>query len=164
LKWNVGISSWGKGEDTTIYSLILRNGKETKFSGMICYESVYPNYVREFVKRGAEFLVIITNDSWWGNTSGAYQHASFASLRAIETRRWVVQCANGGISMIVDPSGTPHYVTSLYSKAMFVGDIGLRSDETFYVKQGDLVAHICLAVSLMILVAAIMRSRNSGRS
>ena len=103
LKWNIGISSWGKGEDTVVCLLHLKDGRQVKFSGMICYESVYPNYVREFVKRGAEFLVIITNDSWWGNTSGAYQHASFASLRAVETRRWVVQCANGGISMVVDP-------------------------------------------------------------
>ena len=108
LKWNVGISSWGKGEDTIVYSLPLHDGRKIKFSGMICYESAYPNYVREFVKRGAEFLVILTNDSWWGNTSGAYQHASFASLRAVETRRWIVQCANGGISMIVDPAGTTH--------------------------------------------------------
>ena len=82
LKWNVGISSWGKGDDTVVYPLSLKDGRKTKFSGLICYESIFPNYVREFVKRGAEFLVIITNDSWWGNTSGAYQHASFASLRS----------------------------------------------------------------------------------
>jgi len=163
LKWNVGISSWGKGDDTLTYTLTLSNEDLSKFSGMICYESVYPNYVREFVRRGAEFLVIITNDSWWGNTSGAYQHASFASLRAVETRRWVVQCANGGISMIVDPTGTRHSTTSLYSKTRFAGDIFLRSEKTFYVKYGDLIAQICLAVSVMILIAAVIQKKKEKR-
>ncbi len=159
LKWNVGISSWGKGEDTLTYTLPLNNRGISKFSGMICYESAFPNYVREFVKRGAEFLVIITNDSWWGNTSGAYQHASFASLRAVETRRWVVQCANGGISMIVDPAGIMHVATSLYSKTQFVSDIFLRSEKTFYVKYGDIIAQLCLTASLMILIAAVVQKK-----
>jgi apolipoprotein N-acyltransferase len=158
LKWNVGISSWGKGEDTIVYSLYLKDGRQTKFSGMICYESLYPNYVREFVKHGANFLVIITNDSWWGNTSGAYQHAAFASLRAVETRRWVVQCANGGISMIVDPTGKRQLTTSLYTKTKFIADIGLLSDETFYVKYGDIVAQICLAASIMMLIAVVLKN------
>jgi apolipoprotein N-acyltransferase len=164
LKWNVGISSWGKGEDTLVYLLLLKDGSTTQFSGMICYESVYPNYVREFVNRGAEFLVIITNDSWWGNTSGAYQHASFASLRAAETRRWVVQCANGGISMIVDPTGTPQLSTSLYTKTSFLSNVGLRTEETFYVKYGDIVAELCLAASLMMTIMLIVQKRNPKRN
>jgi apolipoprotein N-acyltransferase len=159
LKWNVGISGWGKGEDTLVYSLELRDSTITKYSGMICYESAYPSYVREFVKRGAEFLIVITNDSWWGNTSGAYQHASFASLRAVETRRWIVQCANGGISMLVDPTGTPHMATSLYSKAQFIGEIGLQKNESFYVKYGDIVAQVCLVAAAMMLLAALIQKQ-----
>jgi apolipoprotein N-acyltransferase len=154
LKWNVGISSWGKGNDTVVYSLSLKDGRQTKFSGMICYESAYPNYVREFVTRGAEFLVVITNDSWWGNTSGAYQHASFASLRAVETRRWVIQCANGGISLVVDPTGKIHSSTDLYTRTKFIADIGLRSDKTFYVEHGDMIGRGCLVASLFLLIAA----------
>jgi apolipoprotein N-acyltransferase len=164
LKWNVGISSWGKGEDTLTYALSLNKKEQSKFSGMICYESVYPGYVREFVKRGAEFLIIITNDSWWGNTSGAYQHASFASLRAVETRRWVVQCANGGISMVVDPAGTTHFVTSLYSETEFVDNIFLRTEKTFYVKYGDVLAQVCLAVSVMIFIAAVIQKKKEKRA
>jgi apolipoprotein N-acyltransferase len=156
LKWNVGISSWGKGGDTIVHELSLKDGHQAKFSGMICYESVYPNYVREFVKRGAEFLVIITNDSWWGNTSGAYQHASFATLRAVETRRWIIQCANGGISMVVDPTGKRRQVTDLYTRTKFISDVDLLSNTTFYVEYGDIVAQICLAVSIMILIAVIL--------
>lgn len=159
LKWNVGISSWGKGGDTLTYTLPLENKVMIKFSAMVCYESAYPNYVKEFVKRGAEFFVIITNDSWWGNTSGAYQHASFASLRAVETRRWVVQCANGGISLIVDPTGTKHFATKLYSKTKFVGDIYLRSEKTFYVKYGDVAGKLCLAASVMMFITAVLQKR-----
>jgi apolipoprotein N-acyltransferase len=157
LKWNVGISSWGKGDDTVVYPLRLNDGRQTKFSGMICYESVYPNYVRAFVKRGAEFLIVITNDSWWGNTSGAYQHASFASLRAVETRRWVVQCANGGISMVVDPTGKRHAMTELYTKNNFIADIDLLSARTFYVDNGDIAAQLCLVLSIMILGFALLK-------
>jgi len=164
LKWNVGISSWGKGEDTMIYVIPLKERSASRFSGMVCYESAYPNYVREFVKRGAEFLVVLTNDSWWGNTSGAYQHASFASLRAVETRRWVVQCANGGISMIVDPTGTVHSATSLYSKTRFIGDIFPRSEKTVYVKYGDFVAQFCLVISVMLFISAVMQKKKERRA
>lgn len=159
LKWNVGISSWGKGNDSIVYSFSSHRNRQAKFSAMICYESVYPDYVRQLVNRGAEFLVVLTNDSWWGKTSGAYQHASFASLRAVETRRWVVQCANGGISLIVDPSGTVRTSTALFTRAEFVADIGVRSDETFYVKHGDVVAHLCLIVSAMMMILSVLQSR-----
>jgi len=164
LKWNVGISGWGKGADTATYALLLRGGSTATYSGMICYESAYPDYVREFVKHGAEFLVIITNDSWWGNTSGAYQHASFASLRAVETRRWVIQCANGGISMIVAPTGITHLATSLYCKTHFLGDIRLKNNETFYVKHGDILARLCLAVSMLMISAAIIKRKERKES
>ena len=147
-----------------MYPLYLNDGRQTKFSGMICYESVYPNYVREFVKRGAESLIILTNDSWWGNTSGAYQHASFASLRAVETRRWVVQCANGGISMVVDPTGKRQRSTELYTRTKFIADIGLLSDKTFYVKNGDVAAQLCCAISIMILLATILKINTSKRN
>jgi apolipoprotein N-acyltransferase len=166
LKWNVGISSWGKGDDTVVYTMNIKDGRQTKFSGMICYESVYPNYVREFVNRGAEFLVIITNDSWWGKTSGAYQHASFASLRAVETRRWVIQCANGGISLVVDPTGKRQITTDLYTKTKFIADVGLWSGTTFYMKNGDILAQICVAISVMMLLTTILhmvQSKRNGR-
>lgn len=162
LKWNVGISNWGKGSDTLVFSFILHNNHQSKFSGMICYESIYPNYVRQFVNQGAKFLIVITNDSWWGNTSGAYQHASFATLRAVETRRWVIQCANGGISLIVDPTGTVRTTTELYSQTQFVYDIGIRSDRTFYVKHGDITGQLCIMVSVIFLVAATLPRKSDG--
>jgi apolipoprotein N-acyltransferase len=69
----------------------------------------------------------------------------------------------GGISMIVDPTGTMHLATSLYSKTRFVSDIFLRSETTFYVKYGDIIAQLCLAISVMLLVAAVLQTKKEKR-
>ncbi len=158
LKWSVGISGWGKGTEQTVYQLETKTGN-VGFSGMICYESVYPHYVRDFVRSGAEFLVTITNDSWWGNTSGAYQHAAYASFRAIETRRWIVRCANGGISGFVDPTGRMHQTTDLYSAVILSGEIEARSDETVYVRVGDALAQLCAVLAGGTLIIAFLKRR-----
>ena len=155
LKWNVGISSWGKGSDTLVFPFATPRNLFSTAGAVICYESVYPDFVRAFVQRGAQFLVVVTNDSWWGNTSGAYQHASFASLRAVETRRWVVQCANGGISLIVDPIGVVHYRTTLYTTNSFVADIHLQNATTFYVRYGDLVGKLCVVCAILFFFTAL---------
>jgi apolipoprotein N-acyltransferase len=159
LKWNVGISSWGRGKDTLIFGFKPNKTDSVKFGGMICYESVYPDYVREFVRKGAQFLVIITNDSWWGRTSGAYQHAAFASLRAVETRRWVVQCANGGISMFVDQFGIQHQRSELYTAQTLLGAVELGDGETFYVKHGDLFAQGCVLGGVVLVLYAFVKRR-----
>ncbi len=158
FKWNVGIGMWAKGKDTVVFSLPVRDTSH-RFSGMICYESVFPNFVRQFVRRGAEFLMIITNDSWWGNTSGAYQHASYASLRAIETRRWIIRAANGGISGFVDPAGRIHSATLMYTQATIRGAIQARNESTFYVEHGDLFAILCLFCSGIFVILAVSRRK-----
>ncbi|MBI3788354.1 MAG: apolipoprotein N-acyltransferase, partial [Ignavibacteriales bacterium] len=155
LKWNVGIGMWGIGKDSILFSLPSDNREHTDFSGIICYESVYPNYVRQYVKKGAQFLVIISNDSWWGNTSGAYQHASYASFRAIENRRWIVRSTNGGISAYVDPVGRLHNETKLYSAASLTGEIQPRTEVTFYTKHGDLFATVCLFCSGLFIILSL---------
>jgi apolipoprotein N-acyltransferase len=159
LKWNVGIGMWGKGKDTILFSLPRKDGSSLKFASMICYESVYPGYVREFVRQGAQFLVIMTNDSWWGNTSGAYQHASYASLRAVETRRWIIRAGNGGISGLVDPSGSIHEKTKLYSSTTIRGTIHPRTELTFYAKHGDLFAIGCVSCTALLLLASLLPQR-----
>jgi apolipoprotein N-acyltransferase len=162
LKWNVGIGMWGIGQDTVVFSVPRRDGTPVQFSSMICYESVYPDFVRRFVKKGAQFLVIITNDSWWGNTSGAYQHVSYASLRAVENRRWIVRSANGGISGLIDPSGKIHNETTLYKQAEIQGMVAARDDLTFYVRHGDLFALLCVAGMFIIALIAALPQRKTG--
>jgi len=156
LKWNVGIGMWGKGQDTVLFSLPLQAGGAVPFASVICYESIYPDFVRQFVKRGAEFLMIITNDSWWGNTSGAYQHASFASFRAIENRRWIVRATNGGISGFIDPLGNMHQQTRLYTTTTIDGGIEAADHVTFYASHGDIFAQACLFCGGLIAILALV--------
>ena len=76
-----------------------------KAAPIICYESIFGDYITEYVRKGANILTIITNDGWWGNTPGYKQHMNYARLRAIETRKWVARSANTGISCFIDPVG-----------------------------------------------------------
>lgn len=108
-----------------------------------------------FVRKGAEYLTLITNDSWWGNTSGAYQHKQYAVLRAVENRRWIVQCANGGISCIIDPSGRIVQSTVLYTQGWMAADIQTNDALTFYTSHGDWFAEGCLVLSAFFLMAAL---------
>lgn len=155
MEWNFGLGGWGHGIDTTIFEMRLSDGRLVKFSNLICYESVCPDFVRIFVDKGAEFLTVITNDSWWGNSSGAYQHKQFAALRAVENRRWVVQCANGGISCFIDPSGNIVQQSSMYEKSVLHQKIEPRSDKTVYTRFGDWLAEMCLVISLFFVTAAL---------
>lgn len=142
LQWGVGISNWAKGKDTTVFEMKRRNGEIVKFSGGVCYESIYPSLIREFVKRGAQFLVVITNDSWYGNTSGPYQHFQYSILRAVENRRSIVRCANGGISGFIDPYGRVQRKTRFHEKTQIADVIRLNDEKTFYTKYGDIIVHI----------------------
>jgi apolipoprotein N-acyltransferase len=159
LMWGVGISSWGQGSDTTVFTAVTRDGREVRFSAMVCYESVFPEYVRAFTDRGAEFLIVVTNDSWWGNTSGAYQHAAYAALRAVEQRRWVVQGANGGISLAVAPTGYAIWQTSLYERTAGTVLIEKRSGRTFYSLYGDLAGMASVVAAGLVGLMALARSR-----
>lgn len=144
LKWGVGISNWARGRDTTVFKL--SNG--TRFSTVICYESVFPGYVRWFAKKGADFLTIITNDGWYGNTSGPYQHAAYAIMRAVENRRAVVRSANTGISEFIDPYGRYVGTPTKYGViASLTETIPLNDRISFYSEHGNWIAHFAEIVS-----------------
>lgn len=146
LRWGVGISNWGMGKDSTVFR---HESSGHRFLAMVCYESIFPEFVASFVAGGAEFLVFITNDSWWGNTSGARQHQQYAVLRAVENRRWVARCANGGISSFIDPSGTLYDVTAMYEPAYIQRTIFPQSYNTFYSLHGDWIARISASMTLL---------------
>jgi apolipoprotein N-acyltransferase len=117
---------------------------------VICYESIWGNWVAESVKNGAQFIAIITNDGWWGNTSGKDQHLMYAKLRALETRRWVVRSANTGISGFINQKGDVVKQTKWWTKTAIKADINLNDEITFYVKNGDLLAKIAVALALIL--------------
>jgi apolipoprotein N-acyltransferase len=116
---------------------------------IICYESIYGDFVRQQVQKGAEVLCILTNDGWWGNTPGYKQHFSFARLRAIETRRWVLRSANTGTSGSIDPRGKIIKKTAYWTKTAFSQTIQLRTDQTFYTTYGDWLAGISISWILL---------------
>lgn len=131
---------------------------------IICYESIYGDFVRQHVEQGAQALCVITNDGWWGNTPGYKQHFSFARLRAIENRRWVLRSANTGTSGSIDPSGKIIKKTPYWVKTAFSQTIQLRSDQTFYTTYGDWLAGLSISWILMGFSIFLQQlSRNSRK-
>ena len=147
ISWGVGLSSYQIGRDTTIFNL----NSIHKFNTVICYESIYPDFFARFVNKGAEFSVIITNDGWWGKLWGTYQHNQFAALRAIENRRWIVRCANTGISCTIDPLGNIHNQTNINEEAIFKSPVGIIKEKSFYTIYGDVFSVYCLYISIIFI-------------
>lgn len=132
FKWGVGITGWNVGQDTTVFKVFRNENDTIKVSGLVCYESVFPVFVAAFVQKGAEMITVVTNDSWYGKSSGPYQHKDFAILRAVENRRSVVRCANGGVSCIINAKGEIEAETELFTRTYLVGEVPLQSEKTFY--------------------------------
>lgn len=123
----------------------------------ICYESVYGDFFREYVQKGANLMTIITNDGWWGNTPGYNQHLRYASLRAIETRRDIARSANTGISAFINQKGDIVSQTKWWQPAYLKGEVTLNEKITVFVKYGDYIGRIAtfaliLFIGLIILV------------
>ncbi len=119
---------------------------------IICYESIYGEYVASYVRKGATLLTIITNDGWWFNTPGHRQHLYYARLRAIETRRWVARSANTGISAVIDEKG--HFLaTKLWDEAASIKfNIPAFTGKTFFVRHGDVISRFMLLVACIFLI------------
>lgn len=133
-----------------------------KTAPIICYESVYGEYVNGYIKNGAQFLSIITNDAWWGDTQGHKQHVSYARLRAIETRRDIAQSANNGTSAIINQKGEILKKTDYGKRAVLKGEIHLNNTKTFYVEFGDYIARISEFLTLFIFLFAVFRKRKDS--
>ncbi len=123
----------------------------------VCYESVYGEYCTGYVRKGARLLTVITNDAWWGDTPGYKQHLSYASLRAIETRRWIARSANTGISAIIDPSGKVVSHTSWWRPEILQGKVGLSDEQTFFTVHGDFIGRLSTLMAALILLATLVR-------
>jgi apolipoprotein N-acyltransferase len=129
----------------------------TSFTPLICFESVFPYLCREGVKQGSRLLVNITNDGWFGDTPGPFQHAEMSILRAVEFRRYLVRSANTGVSMVVDPAGRVTQSLGLYRQGILKAEVALLGGETFYCRHGDWP--VLLFSALLVLVAAFLARR-----
>lgn len=119
---------------------------------VICYESIWGNYVADYVNQGAQFIAVVTNDGWWGNTAGKSQHLEYAKLRAIENRRWVARSANTGISAFINQRGDVVQRTQWWVPAALKADINLNEEITFYTATGDYLAYAGCFAALVYFV------------
>ena len=124
---------------------------------IICYESIYGSFITEYVRYGAQLLIVISNDAWWGNTEGHRQLLSYSRLRAIENRRAIARSANTGISAFINKNGEILKKIDYDKKGVLIGNIGLENKLTFYTKYGDYIARIAL---LLFILTALFLFRN----
>jgi len=128
------------------------SGTGLQAAPVICYESVFGEYLTGYVKKGAGLLFIMTNDGWWRNTPGYRQHLSFARLRAIETRRSIARSANTGISAFINQRGDILHKTKWWTRTALHGKLQANDHLTFYVRYGDYIGRISTFVSVLLLL------------
>lgn len=136
-------SSLGIDKERKVFS---NRFNKAKMAPIICYESIYGEYVTDYVKNGANLLAIMTNDSWWDNTEGHKQLLSYARLRAIETRREIVRAANSGISAHINARGDILEDTFYDDKTALLVKANLLEEKSIYTKIGDLISRIAIFV------------------
>ena len=146
------IGSLGIDTEPKVYNSLKDS---VKIAAIICYESVYGEFVTEFVKNGANIIFVITNDAWWGNTPGHKQHLSFSVLRAIETRRSIARSANTGISAFINQRGDVLQETKYSVGDVIKHELYLNSKKTVYVNYGDYIGRICGLISILFLLITI---------
>jgi apolipoprotein N-acyltransferase len=147
-----GIGDFKPGKEIFNFSL-----PRDKFGVLICFEIIFPDLCRRFVKGGANFLVTITNDAWFGRTSAPYQHFSMAAFRAVENRVFVARAANTGITGFIDPRGKILREGRIFTEEAMSGTIQLSNQKTFYTFYGDIFAWLCSALSILLLVNALIK-------
>lgn len=142
------------------------NGKKVDVTPIICYESVYGEFVANSVKLGAGLIFVITNDGWWGDTPGYRQHFLFSVLRAIETRRSVARSANTGISAFINQRGDILQQTEYWKPAVIQQTLNANYELTYYTKNGDFIARISAFISALLILIAFtqgyLRKKKKG--
>ncbi len=149
------------GKEYTIFNV---NG--TNFGVMICWESIFPDIFRKFVGKGANFMVNITNEAWFGKTAAPYQFLAMNVFRAVENRVSIARSANTGVSGFIDPYGRILGEVKDGNKDIFVQgyltmEIPLSQERTFYALYGDIFAYIILGLSIVMLAEAVLKARTA---
>ena len=149
-----GIGDFTPGEDHLVMKTPF-----AKIGNLICYEIIFPDQVRRFVEGGADMLVTITNDAWFGRTSAPYQHFAIAVFRAIENRVPVIRSANTGISGFIDSRGRIGKTSDIFVGAVLNEKVIAGSRRSFYTEYGDLIAYFCIGGAIPLIVGSITRGR-----
>lgn len=147
------MGSYAPQQDREVFT----TSDSVKIGTAICYESVYGDYYREYILKGAHVMSIITNDGWWGDTPGYRQHLSYASLRAIETRRSIARSANTGISAFINQRGEITACTEWWKPAYLNGELALNNKITVFVKYGDIIGRLAVFMFCLFTLMAVVR-------
>ena len=126
--------------------------KEDQLGVLVCYEVIFPELAREYIRQGSDLLVNITNDAWFGESSAPWQHLAMARFRAVENRVWLARAANTGISAFISPSGKVVQQTGLFEPAFLVTEVGLGARPGLYSRMGDLIPGLFLLISVLWLL------------
>jgi apolipoprotein N-acyltransferase len=140
------VSAFTPGDERKVFRL---NGH--RYGVFICYESVFADEVRHFAQMGAEVLVNISDDGWYGDTSAPWQHLNMARMRAIENRRWILRDTNNGVTAVIDPYGRVRQSIPRHKTDALPAEYGFRDDVTFYTAHGDVFGWVCVLLSLGIV-------------
>ena len=161
FEWNVGISSWGKGWEQKTLTLKKNN---TKIAPIICIESIHPDFVADFAKKGAEIFTIITNDSWFNYTYGPEQHFNIARMRAIENKRFIARCANSGLTGFISPTGKILKTAAPYTQTVCDMSIPKINTLTVYSQINGIFALISFITIIIIILYVNIKYRESKTS
>jgi len=136
----------------------------TRAGVFICYESIFPNEVRQFARNGAEVFVNISNDGWYGDTSAPLQHLNMARMRAIENHRWLLRDTNTGVTAVIDPYGRIVERAPRFERTALQGEYDLERDTTFYTRHGDWFPVVCAMVALAGMLLRWMDTRSQPQA
>jgi len=142
------VSSFSRGTERKVFLLPGANGQMHRYGVFICYEAVFADEVRHFAANGAEVLVNISDDGWYGDTSAPWQHFNEARMRAIENRRWILRDTNNGVTAVIDPYGRVRQSIPRHQTDALPAQFGYRSDVTFYSAHGDVFGWACVLIAL----------------
>ena len=145
------VSDFTRGDERKVFRLSTQDGRAHRYGVFICYEAVFADEVREFPELGAEVLVNISDDGWYGDTSAPWQHLNMLRMRAIENRRWILRDTNTGVTAVIDPYGRVRQSIPRHQVDALPAGYGFRDDVTFYTAHGDVFGWLCAIFGLGIV-------------
>ena len=149
------VSEFTRGTDRKVFRLPTANGEAHRYGVFICYESVFADEVRQFAQLGAEVLVNISDDGWYGDTSAPWQHLNMVRMRAIENRRWILRDTNTGVTAVIDPEGRVRQSIARHQPGALPARFAFRDDLTYYTAHGDVFAWLCAILAIGIVFGAL---------
>ena len=141
------VGAFSRGTQRKTFLLNATDGSQHRYGVFICYEAVFADEVRHLAANGAEVLVNLSDDGWYGDTSAPWQHLNMARMRAVENRRWLLRDTNNGTTAAIDPYGRVRQSIARHQVGELTAQFGFNDEVTFYSAHGDVFAWICLLLS-----------------